>query len=211
MVYTYHMVNLIREPSQKKILAVAKKHFLAFGFAGTRMQAVANGSDVNKALLHYYFKNKEGLFKKVFDEEAEKMIASAEHITEQNKPILEKIRLLIENDISHLIKNPDMPMFMMREMARDPKLIEIFDPHERSKKIMLQIAKEILEGQKNGVIKKQVLIQDIFINMGAMAMFPFLAKPFCMNGAQMNEKEYGAWLSDRKKTVADFVIAAIQK
>jgi AcrR family transcriptional regulator len=202
---------MVKEPSQKHIIRVAKKHFLAFGYAGARMQAIADDAGVNKALLHYYYKNKEGLFKKVFDEEAEKMITSAEQITMQDKPILEKIKGLIENDIDHLLKNPGLPMFMMREMARDPALIEKFDPSGRSKKVMSSIANEIRQAQKSGIVRRGVSVQDIFINMGALAMFPFIAKPFCKDSAQMSEKEYGGWLIERKRTVVEFVIMAIKK
>lgn len=201
---------MVKEPSQKHIIRIAKKHFLAFGYVGARMQAIADEVGVNKALLHYYYKNKEGLFKKVFDEEAKKMIASTEEIACRKIPILNKIQLLIENDINNLLKNPSLPMFIMREMARDQSLIKKFDPGARGDAILSIVAKEISEAQKKGVIRKGVSVQDIFINMGAMAMFPILAKPFCMSGSKMTEKEYNAWLVDRKKTVPEFVIRAIK-
>jgi TetR/AcrR family transcriptional regulator len=204
------MVNPIKEPSQKHILRIAKKHFLALGYDGTRMQAIADDSEVNKALLHYYYKNKEGLFKKVFDEEAEKMISTAEEIANKKIPIFTKIELLIENDINHLLKNPDMPMFMMREMARDPSLIKKFDPSGRGDVVLGIVAKEITEAQKKGLVRKEISVQDIFINMAAMVMFPFIAKPFCKTGAHMNEKEYTQWLIQRKKTIPEFIIRAIK-
>lgn len=213
MVYTDCMVKKVvkKEMSEKHILRIAKKHFLAYGYAGARMQAIADETEVNKALLHYYYKNKEGLFKKVFDEEAEKMIASAEQIAEQKIPIVDKIRLLIQNDIDHLIRNPDMPMFIMREMARDPSLIDKFDPRKRGEHILSQIGTEILEAQKKGLLKKDISVQDIFINMGALAMFPILAKPFCRDKTSMSEKEYLLWLKTRMRTVPEFIIAAIKK
>jgi AcrR family transcriptional regulator len=204
------MVKTIKEPSQKNILRIAKKHFLGKGFAGARMQAIADEAEVNKALLHYYYKNKEGLFKKVFDDEARKMIQSAENIALQEIPILSKIRLLIENDIDHLLKNPDMPMFIMREMARDPDLIIKFDPEKRGEKIMQIVAAEILQAQKSKIIRKDIEVMDIFTNMGALAMFPVLAKGMCMCEGRMTEKKYNAWLLERKKTVPDFIIRAIQ-
>ncbi|MEN9852458.1 MAG: hypothetical protein RI996_401, partial [Candidatus Parcubacteria bacterium] len=153
------MVKVVKELSQTHILRIAKKHFLAFGYVGARMQAIADEAEVNKALLHYYYKNKEQLFKKVFDGEAEKMLASAEQIAEKNIPILDKLRLLIENDIIHLEKNPEMPMFIMREMARDPSLIDKLDSGERGKRVLQQISREILSAQKKGIIRKDIAVQ----------------------------------------------------
>ncbi len=183
---------------------------MAFGYAGARMQPIADEAGVNKALLHYYYKNKEGLFKKVWGEEAEKMLSSIEDIAHQKIPILEKIRKLIENDIIHLLKNPDMPMFMMREMARDSALIEKFDPEGRGKKILAIMAQEIQKAQREKIIRKDIDIQDIFINIGGLAMFPFIAKAYCRSGANMSEKKYIEWLNERKKTVPDFIIRAIK-
>jgi TetR/AcrR family transcriptional regulator len=202
-------VVVTKELSDKHILRIAKKHFLAFGYAGARMQAIADEAGVNKALLHYYYKNKEGLFKTVFDSEAEHMIASAQQIAEKQIPILDKLRLLIENDIAHLEKNPDMPMFLMREMARDPSLIQKFDPRDRGKEVIQQIASELLAAQKRGIVRRDITVQDIFINMGALAMFPVLAKPFCMDQTGMSHKQYTTWIAERKRTVPDFIIRAI--
>lgn len=209
------MVRVIKKkkeklPSEKNILSVAKKHFLAYGFAGARMQAIADEAFINKALLHYYYKNKEGLFTKVFDEEAEKMIASVEKITNQELSILEKISRVIENDIDHLLKNPQMPMFMMRELARDPKLIQKFDPSARGAHIIQKMAIEIRLAQKKKVIRADIKIEDIFINMGALAMFPILASPFCRQSVHMSEAQYIKWLQERKKTVPEFIIRAIK-
>jgi AcrR family transcriptional regulator len=201
---------MVKEPSQKHIVRIAKKHFLGVGYAGARMQAIADEAGVNKALLHYYYKNKEGLFKKVFDDEAQKMFASVEEIANQKIPILEKVQKLIENDIGHLLKNPDMPMFMMREMARDPELIKKFDPEGRSERFIQIVAKEIVDAQKKNIIRKDISVQDIFINMGAMAMFPFISKPYCKVGSGMTDKKYTAWLIERKKSVPEFIIRAIK-
>ena len=197
-------------PSEKNILRVAKKHFLIYGFAGARMQAIADEAGINKALLHYYYKSKDGLFTKVFDDEARSVITSIEKITDQKLPILEKIRQLIVNDIDHLLKNREMPMFMMRELARDPKLIQKFDPGARAENVLKKIAIEIAQAKKNKIIRADVEIADIFINMGALAVFPILADPLCRQSFHMTEGGYTNWLEERKKTVPDFIIRAIK-
>ena len=47
--------------TEEKILLAAKKVFISKGMAGARMQDIADEAGINKALLHYYFKNKEQL------------------------------------------------------------------------------------------------------------------------------------------------------
>ena len=47
------------------ILLAAKKKFAQKGFHGARMSEIAKEAKVNKALIHYYFENKESLYKEV--------------------------------------------------------------------------------------------------------------------------------------------------
>jgi AcrR family transcriptional regulator len=45
------------------ILAAARKEFIENGLRGARMQEIADRAQINKALLHYHFRDKEGLYK----------------------------------------------------------------------------------------------------------------------------------------------------
>ena len=51
-----------RTDARGDILASARELFASRGFRGTTMRAVAEGADVDVALVPYYFGNKEGLF-----------------------------------------------------------------------------------------------------------------------------------------------------
>jgi TetR/AcrR family transcriptional regulator len=53
------------ELKRKGILKAAVAEFGEKGESGARMEAIASAAGVNKALLHYYFKDKEGLYKAV--------------------------------------------------------------------------------------------------------------------------------------------------
>lgn len=48
--------------SRKRILACAKSEFAERGFEGARMAEIAHKAQVNKALIHYYYKSKELLY-----------------------------------------------------------------------------------------------------------------------------------------------------
>ncbi len=51
--------------SQERILEAALKEFAAKGFAGARVDAIARRARINKRMLYHYFRDKEGLFRKV--------------------------------------------------------------------------------------------------------------------------------------------------
>ena len=52
------------EPKER-IIRAAKKEFSDHGFSGARMSGIARRASVNKALIHYYFKDKETLYLEV--------------------------------------------------------------------------------------------------------------------------------------------------
>src|SRR5215470_7250059 len=59
-----------RQPEQSRaaILKAAVREFAREGVAGARTDAIARSAGVNKALLYYYFKDKEALYQAVLDE-----------------------------------------------------------------------------------------------------------------------------------------------
>ena len=61
------------------ILAAAGRVFAETGLAGARTDAIASAAGVNKALLYYYFKSKEGLYEAVVED----------HFREFNREALE--------------------------------------------------------------------------------------------------------------------------
>jgi len=53
--------------AREHILRAAKKEFAARGFQGARMATIAETAGVNKALIHYYFDNKESLYVEILE------------------------------------------------------------------------------------------------------------------------------------------------
>jgi len=53
--------------ARTKILNAAEEVFACRGFGGARTADIARSAGVNKALLHYYFATKEGLYQSVMD------------------------------------------------------------------------------------------------------------------------------------------------
>src|ERR1039458_4346280 len=56
------------EESRAAILEAAAQEFAEYGIAGARTDAIAREARVNKALLYYYFKDKETLYGAVLDD-----------------------------------------------------------------------------------------------------------------------------------------------
>ena len=55
------------EATSRRILVAAEAEFAAKGFDGARLSAIARMADVQQALIHHYFGDKEGLYREVID------------------------------------------------------------------------------------------------------------------------------------------------
>jgi AcrR family transcriptional regulator len=60
------MDKTLNSSTEEKIYEAARRVFVSKGMDGARMQEIADEAGMNKALLHYYYRSKENLFKAVF-------------------------------------------------------------------------------------------------------------------------------------------------
>lgn len=190
------------------ILDAAKKVFLQKGYEGARMQQIADEAGINKALLHYYFRNKDKLFDAIFDEAFRSFFPDVSAMMMSDLPFEEKIHRFVNQYIDLLLKNPYLPSFILHELQRKPeRFIGLIrksgmDP----KKISLMLKSEAESGKL-----KPITFPHLFANLIGMCVFPFVGRPilenFVFNG---NSKAYEAFLKERKAAVAGFVIDSLK-
>lgn len=198
------------ENAEQRILAAAKKVFLTKGMAGARMQDIADEAGINKALLHYYFRDKEKLFETIFLQEAQKFFPKIKMIFQSEQPLFEKIERFVNEYIDEMLANPYLPWFVMNEINRDPEkfLTRVWGEDSRPKpgKFLEQIEKEM----KKGNIKR-ISPAHLLMNLLAMTIFPFCAKPMIMRNLKMNEQQFKEAMEQRRKEIPKFIIDAIRK
>ncbi|MFW6157387.1 MAG: TetR/AcrR family transcriptional regulator, partial [Balneolaceae bacterium] len=56
------------QETEAQIFEAAQKVFQRNGYAGARMQEIADEAGINKSMLHYYYRSKEKLFQAIFRE-----------------------------------------------------------------------------------------------------------------------------------------------
>ncbi len=58
----------IRRKNKAKIFAAAKQEFVTYGFKGASIKRIAERANIPRANIHYYFKNKEDLYRQLLNE-----------------------------------------------------------------------------------------------------------------------------------------------
>ena len=197
-------------PAQEKILEAARKVFTTRGMAGARMQDIADEAGINKALLHYYFRDKEKLFELVFLEEAQKFFPKINTIFQSDNTLFEKIEAFVDEYITEMQENPYLPWFVMNEINRDPDqfMYKIWGKKNlpNTSKFLMQIDKEV----KKGTIKR-ISPLHLLMNLLSMTIFPFVARPMMQRNLGMTELQFKAAMEERKKEIPKFIIDSIKK
>ena len=196
--------------TEARLLAAAKKVFTTKGLAGARMQDIADEAGINKAMLHYYFRDKDKLFEVIFLEEANKFFPKINRIFESDLPLFEKIEQFVNEYIDEMVENPYLPWFILNELNRDADqfLSKIWDIKNRPNpaKLLQQIEKEV----KKGTIKK-VNPMHLLMNLLSMTIFPFIARPMIERNLQMPAAQFDKMIAERRKEVPKFIIDSIKK
>lgn len=195
--------------TELRILEAAKSVFVRNGFDGATMKQISDEAGINKALLHYYFRNKEKLFEAVFLDIFNKFIPGAVSILSSGKAFDEKIRLFVHSYVDMLIRNPLVPIFILREINRNPDLlIKLFSKSGINPDIFLDTIETELK--KEGFADLDP--RHFLINILGLCVFPIAARPLIQRLMfESDQESFDQFLEERKEEVADFVIQAISK
>lgn len=198
------MTEKIDESTEQRILVAAREIFQQKGYHGTSMQEIADTAKINKAMLHYYFRSKDKLFDKIFQEIFTDFINSMGNIFDSEVSYLEKLQLFIEVHLDFLIRNQQMPAFILHEISRNPDLIlNIFQINNHQNRIRGFMQSTIEEIQAGRI--KKVNPQNLFLNILALNIFPVAAGPLFMNVLNMSKTEYDDLLTRRKQEVFEII------
>ena len=104
--------------ARERILDAALIQFSQFGLAGARTDAIAREAGVNKALLYYYFENKDKLYQAAFELVAARIVDSALASVAAGKTAGESLLRFALNHFDRLATQREFQSLIQHEMVR---------------------------------------------------------------------------------------------
>jgi TetR/AcrR family transcriptional regulator len=92
--------------------------FADYGIAGARTDAIARAARVNKALLYYYFKDKDALYQAVLDHVFGGLRARVIPVLDSNLPPRQKMLEYLGTYFDYIAANPRFPRVVQAEWMR---------------------------------------------------------------------------------------------
>jgi TetR/AcrR family transcriptional regulator len=167
------------EQSRAAILQAAVREFAREGVAGARTDAIARAAKVNKALLYYYFKDKEALYGAVLDQVFGGLVTHLEEVFSRDLPPREKILAYAGAHFDYVASHPLYPRIVQGEMmgvgrTRTNHLEKIVKRYFRP--LFGRIAEVLKKGQFSGEFRPVDPLQFI-PSMIAVIVFYFTSAP----------------------------------
>ena len=196
--------------SRAAILRAAAEEFAEHGIAGARTEAIAREARVNKALLYYYFKDKETLYGAVLDNAFSGLKATVFRVLDSDLPPREKIMTYVGTYFDFIASNQVYPKLMQREMMRAR---EGHSPHiEKLVKNYFQpIYARVGDLLRGGIAEGEFRKIDpahFIPSMVAMIIFYFSSAPLMQKIVRFNPLAPER-IAERRAAVLDFISAAL--
>ena len=179
-----------------RILKAATKEFSEAGFAGARVDEIANSAGVNKATLYYHIGDKRALYAQVVHHlfgnavvQFNRNITAAQSPEDQLKQFIQTIAGMVD-------QHPELAAIMLREQASGGKHFPEMVAQDLAR--ILGILTEIIDdGVRSGIFIKTVPLIVHMMILGAIVFFkmtsPIRAKlaPLVDTFDEMNTKVSG--------------------
>jgi len=198
------------EQSRAAILQAAVREFAHEGIARARTDAIAHAAKVNKALLYYYFKDKEALYGAVLDQVFGGLIACVGEVLSRDLPPREKIIAYAGAHFDYVASHPLYPRIVQGEMmgagrGRATHLERIVKMYFRP--LFGRVAEVLKTGQASGEFRPVDPLHFV-PSMIAVIVFYFTSAPV-MRLITGKDPMRPALVATRRAAVLDFISAAL--
>ena len=194
--------------TEERIKAAARKVFHQKGFAGTRTRDIAEEAGINHAMLNYYFRSKEKLFEMVMMETMAQFFKGVNlMLNDESTSLDEKIDLIVSNYVDLLLKEPELPTFILNEVRPNPQAFVEQNPIKEALTHSV-LTRQYAEAVARGEITEPNLMQAI-LNVIGLVIFPFIAKPILTSIINIPEEQYKVLMLQRKTLIPQWIKAIL--
>ncbi|WP_234682664.1 TetR/AcrR family transcriptional regulator [Bradyrhizobium monzae] len=201
-----------RDPvaTRKKLLTAARLEFARHGFAGARVDEIAERAGVNKQLVYHYFGDKDALYLAVLEWVYEDIREQERKLNLEGLPPDKAIRRLIEGSFDHLAENPDFIVLLNDENRGGARHVRGSTRLEAMHSPLVKSVSHILhEGVRAGMFRKGIDPVQLYISIAGLSYFFFSNTPTlsAIFGKDLSSRTARR---ARRRHVADLVLQSLR-
>ncbi len=195
------------QSAKERILRAAEEEFAERGYAGARTQEIARKGNVNKALIHYYYKDKSSLYQAVMDEMMYDLIRISQDVAKRKLSGAALVEALVSDFFDFAARHPHFArLTTIGSAVGDAKYLEtsiknLFRP-------LFQRGVEFLEEHIRKKSIRKVNASHFLLSVFLMTLSYFAQSSMIslLIGRDALSREV---LAERKAAILDFVFATL--
>ncbi len=211
------MIKKNEVETKDRILKAAIEEFVEYGFYGARTQNIANRAKVNKAMLHYYFRNKENIYEETLKTLFFRLMQRLNSISDEPVDPEKKMSQILDAFIEIFTDNSLYVKLLLYEIIRGgDKLAKIAKENFMivpMNPVNGKIYKYFKSQMKAGKIKN-INVFHLLISLIAQVAPVYVAKSFIGDKAKLfgiGDMALNKFVKDRKKFVLDVMKEGVIK
>lgn len=199
------------ENMESRILACAENLFLSKGYNLASMTEIAKEAGCTQALVHYYFRTKENLFSKIFDEKLHMFLNSIVNEKDERLPFGEMLAVRASRLFDIMAANPRLPFMFMSEF--------MINPNQR-----MNIKDSVMSACSGAVARLDTMIRaevergnirntdttSIALNMFSLVVTFFIFLPFLEEAGIVDDGNRSRFLEERKAEIIETLIGSLR-
>jgi len=188
------MLDRQNNQTARNILEAATKLFALKGYHGTSIRDIAKEAEISIATLYYYAKNKDDLYRQVFEEVYREEIATIGSVLDNADPDStrnpKKLRVLLFQLMDALIDRSSSNPYLIRLWAQrwlnKPENSDYIDA-EYSVPLYQMVGRILIEAERNGIIKPELDNLNLVLHSFTWLHYSFFSHGRLTYGIQVKD------------------------
>ncbi len=182
--------------TEQLIKATAKRIFFAEGKLHATTQDIANAAGVNRAALHYYFRTRDQLVAVVFKESMLELSLRLGGVMDSEKPLKEKVEVLINVFMDEMSIYPYQETFMVTEINSAGQDLVFGIEEGPVDKFLKEVEREMQAGTIEQMNPKHFLM-----NLFSLLSYPLIMAPLYRQFFRMGKHDFDQLIAERKQLI----------
>lgn len=160
------------DKSQMLILAAAMDEFAQYGYAGGRVDRIAERAEINKRLIYYYFGNKDDLFLAVLERTYADIRAAEQALHLDEMDPVEAVRQLVSFTWHYYLEHPEFIALLNSEnLHQAMHLKQSARIQEMNSPLVAMLADVLERGRRQDLFRDGVDPIQLYISIASICYF----------------------------------------
>jgi len=190
---------------------VATREFADKGFAGARIDEIAESTRTSKRMIYYHFESKEGLYLSVLEHAYQRIRRIEEELLLDALPPDEALEKLVAFSFDYHVANPQFVRLVMNENIHSGAFLAKSETINLvNQSVIDSLSRLVKRGCKAGVFRKGLDPVDLHMSISALCFFT-VANRHTFSLAFKRDLTSPKALTDRRRSIVDMVMRDVRR